>query len=125
MRERVGQTVYLNSAKDLNDPLLVDYPPSERRAILVHRYYLGIELKKEPALSVAIRSWEDNHARPWRRKKTRNDVKAQLKEIQRHKDYLSQKTGEEVGWEEAASDWIRCHAEEWRDWWENQPTSCP
>jgi len=115
----------LNSPSDLVDPLLKCFSLSERRAILVHRYYLGLELKKEPPLSSAIESWETHFARPWRRQKALRDVAAQLAEIERHKYFLSQKAGRDVGWETAAADWIQSHACAWREWWESQPGACP
>lgn len=115
----------LDSSETLNDPLLKNYPLSERRAVLVHRYYLGIELRKEPSLEDAIQSWEAKFARPWRRKKALHDVAAQLEEIKRHKYHLSQKAGRDVGWEAAAADWVTTHASAWREWWERQPGSNP
>lgn len=107
------------------DPLLKRYSLSERRAILVHRYFLGIELKREPSLEDAIASWEARFARPWRREKALRDLAAQLREIERHKYHLSEKAGRDVGWEAAAADWVQTHASDWRDWWESQPGSCP
>ena len=46
-------------------------------------------------------------------------------EIERHKYFLSQKFGQDIGWEAAAKDWVEHHAREWRDWWEQQPEACP
>jgi hypothetical protein len=104
---------------------LSGYPLSEQRAILVHRYFLGIEWRREPSIADAIASWEARFAQEWRRKKAMLDVQAQLKEIERHKASLSGKISREVGWEEAARDWIHSHAGAWRLWWEKQPDSGP
>jgi hypothetical protein len=104
---------------------LSEYPRSERRAILVHRYYLGIEQKRDPSLADTIASWESRFAQEWRRKKAMLDLRAQLKEIERHKYLLSEGQNRDVGWEEAAKDWILTHASAWRDWWESQPQSTP
>lgn len=113
----------LNSASDLSDPGLKRYPDSERRAILAHRYFLGLELNREPTIADAIESWEARFARGWRRDKVLRDVAAQLREIERHKYHLSEKAGRDVGWERAAEDWISSHAGAWREWWESQPAA--
>ncbi len=104
---------------------LSEYPPSEQRAILVHRYFLGIERKREPSIGDTIASWESRYARKWRREKAIRDLAAQLREIERHKYHLSQKAGRDVGWEAAAKDWIATHASAWREWWERQADSGP
>jgi len=104
---------------------LGDYSPSEQRAILVHRYFLGIERKREPSIADTIQSWESRFAQAWRRKKALLDVRAQLKEIERHKYLMSEHAKRDIGWEEAAKDWIQTHASAWRQWWESQPGSAP
>ncbi|MFZ5500888.1 MAG: DUF4032 domain-containing protein [Candidatus Micrarchaeota archaeon] len=71
----------------------------------------------------AIESWEKNHARPWRETKIRADLEAQLCEIEKHKYYLSEKMGHDVGWEYAIRDWMHAHASGWRQWWEDRPES--
>ncbi len=116
----------------MSQPIISDLPrdlrrysPSEQRAILVHRYFLGIEHGREPTITETIASWETRFARQWRRKKAARDLGAQLKEIERHKYHLSEKAGKDVGWETAAKDWISHHASAWREWWENQPASSP
>ena len=101
------------------------YSASEQRAILVHRYFLGIERGREPSIEETIASWEDRFARQWRRKKFKLDLDAQLREIDRHKYLLSEKAGRDVGWEGAAKDWIQTHGSAWREWWEGQPGSGP
>lgn len=102
----------------MSHPLLTNYPPSEQRAIWTHLYFLGTETGREPALAEAIQSWETHFAQRWRREKALRDVEAQLQEINRHKYLLSEKAGRDVGWEAAASDWIKTHASAWREWWE-------
>ena len=106
-----------------SDPLLERYWPSERRAILVHRFYLSLEQKREATLEAALRSWESGICVAWRRDKMRRDGQEQLREIERHKYFLSQRLGYDVGWEVAAKDWIEKHAAAWREWWEKQPES--
>ncbi|MEW6357945.1 MAG: DUF4032 domain-containing protein [Planctomycetota bacterium] len=107
----------------LSDPLLERFPPSERRAILVHKYLLGVQLGADPGLSVTIESWEKNYARSWREAKIRADLEAQLHEIEKHKYFLSQRAGRDIGWEYAIRDWMRAHASGWREWREKQPES--
>ncbi|UCG15653.1 MAG: hypothetical protein JSV19_10205 [Phycisphaerales bacterium] len=108
---------------DSNDPLLAKYLPSERRAILVHRYFLGIERQCDPGLPAAIESWEAGVAVVWRQKKMHGDRVAQMSEIDRHRSFLSSVRGREVGWDEAVSDWVRKHAEDWRRSWEESPAA--
>jgi hypothetical protein len=119
-QETLSDRTSVECPKDLSD-----YPLSEQRAILVHRYFLGIEWRKNPSIGETIASWEARFAQEWRRKKAMIDVQAQLKEIERHKRALSEKYGRDVEWEESAKDWIVTHASAWREWWERQPNSGP
>ena len=105
----------------LRHPLLAKYLPSERRAILVHRFYLALEARRDVLLEEALRSWESGICMPWRREKMLRDSQAQLKEIEKHKYHLSQRLGHDVGWEFAAEDWVQSHAASWREWWEQLP----
>lgn len=41
--------------------------------------------------------------------------KAELREIERHKYYLSLAKGEDVGFEAAAADWLSRYAQQWRE----------
>ncbi|MBN1444166.1 MAG: hypothetical protein JXA90_15755 [Planctomycetes bacterium] len=100
------------------DPCLSRYSISERRAILDHRFFLSIRLKREASFEETVSSWESGVCVPWRRKKMVRDRTAQLKEIERHKYFLSMQCGRDIGWEPAALDWIQNHAAAWRDWWE-------
>ncbi|HVR74539.1 MAG TPA: hypothetical protein VMT52_09415 [Planctomycetota bacterium] len=104
-------------------PLISKYWPSERRAILVHRYYLSHQLRREATLEEALTSWESGICGPWRRNKMRRDCQQQLKEIERHKYLVSKERGYDIGWDTAAQDWIGRHAAAWREWWESQPES--
>lgn len=127
----VACTVFPNELKPLNADeenlrrIYQTYSVSEQRAVLVHKYFLGIDLRRETTLTDAVRSWETRFASGWRKEKVTRDLEAQLREIERHKYFLSQKAGREVGWEEAAADWIKHHAGAWRQWWETQSGSCP
>ena len=102
---------------------LTRYCPSERRAILVHRYFLSVDLQREASLDETTRSWESGPGMLWRREKMRRDRQQQIKEIEKHKYFLSMRCGYDIGWEAAANDWIANHAAAWRDWWEQQKES--
>jgi hypothetical protein len=101
-------------------PLLKTYWPSERRAIVVHKFFLSIELQREATIEEAIKSWETGVCEPWRRDKLRRDCNAQIEEIEKHKYYMSQRLGQDVGWDTAAEDWVASHAAAWREWGEMQ-----
>ena len=107
----------------LTHRLLVRYWPSERRAILAHRFFLSVEIKREATLEESVGSWESGACMAWRRDKMRRDGLQQLREIERHKYLVSQRLGYDIGAEAAAKDWIENHAAAWREWWELQPES--
>ena len=96
-----------------------EYRPSENRAILVHKYYLGIELGYDPSVEEATESWERNHALNWRNAKMRRDVEAQIREIDSHRDQLSKERGSEIAWEHAAKEWVSTREAQWREQWES------
>jgi hypothetical protein len=89
--------------------------------ILLHRFYLSLELQRETTIEEALSSWEAGPCRQWRREKMLRDSRQQICEIERHKYLLSQRAGHDIGWEAAARDWIEHHAAAWREWWEEQP----
>jgi hypothetical protein len=99
---------------------LAKYPPSERRAIQVHRFYLSAEMKRQASVGETLCSWESGVGCKWRRDKMRRDHEQQIKEIERHKYFLSERCGYDIGWEAAATDWITNYAGSWREWWEEQ-----
>lgn len=70
------------SVGDLNNPLLGGYDLDERKAILVHKYYLGIEMHTDPGLQHAVESWEEHYASLWRRQHHLMDCKLQIAEIE-------------------------------------------
>ena len=99
----------------LDSPLLRCYSFDERQAILVHKYYLGIEAGYDPGLSHAIASWESRFATDWRRRRHLDDCRQQMREIAAHRSGLIRQSGRDVSWEHAARDWIVRHASTWRD----------
>ncbi len=98
----------------LTSHLLSGYRPQERQAILVHKYYLGIELGSDPGLERAIESWERRYACSWRRERHLADCQAQMQEIDEHRRQLSLRHDREVSWEHAARNWISRYAAKWR-----------
>jgi len=98
----------------LTSPLLSGYQPGEQRAILVHKYYLGIELGHNPGLERAIENWECRYACRWRREQHLDDCQAQMHEIDEHRRHLCSRSGREVSWEHAARNWISRYAAKWR-----------
>ena len=53
---------------ELSHPSLASYSARERRAILVQKYFLGIEMNCAPGLDGGIRSWEARYGCQWRRR---------------------------------------------------------
>ena len=72
--------------------------------------------KKDVGMEYAAQDFFINHAAEWRKKKMEEDLKAQKEEILKHKWYLSEKLGYDVGSTTAALDWVKCgYAEQWRN----------
>ena len=99
---------------ELAHPLLAGYDLPERKAILVHKYYLGLEMRNDPGLDCAIRSWETRYAALWRRQRHLCDCQEQIAEIEIHRTRMIELLGEPVSWEVAAHDWISQYAASWR-----------
>lgn len=108
-----------------DSPLLAAFSPSERRAILFFQRHLSFQEEATPDLETVIVSWQSRCASAWRREKMRRDVKEQIAQIDQHRYFLGIELQREVKPEAAALDWIEKHAEAWREWWEEQPESCP
>ncbi len=128
MSEKTAKTLGTPAPSDedlLSHSLLESFSLSERRAILMHKFSLSVELNQEVTVEAAVENWESGISQKWRRKKMRRDTQRQMNEIERHKYFLSQKFGRDIGWEAAAKDWVENHARKWRDWWEQQPEACP
>lgn len=109
----------------LSSHLLRKFWTSEKKAILLFHRRLENELQREVSLEETLACWEHEAGIRWRRAKMRIDGQRQLEEIERHKYFVSQRLGYDVGWEFAALDWVRYHADPWRRWWEEQPAACP
>lgn len=97
-----------------NHPRLNGYTPSEREALDVHKYYLGIERGCEPSLDEVIDSWETHHAMAWRTRKMKRDAEAQLREIELYRQDLVRDRGRQIGFTEAAHEWVSTWGATWR-----------
>jgi hypothetical protein len=113
----------VHDPETLSHPRLRPYWPSERRAILAYRRTLAQREQREVSVEEAVERWEPGPSRLWRAKKAALDSAIQHNEIERHKYFLSQQKGYDVGEETAALDWVKNYARAWRTWWEEQPES--
>ena len=112
-------------ARFLTHPLLEGYWNSEKVAIFRLHKKLHCQLRRDVGVKETVQVWESGACLAWRRDKMRLDGQRQLEEIERHKFLVSQQLGYDIGWEQAAMDWIERHASDWRQWWENQSEACP
>jgi hypothetical protein len=98
---------------------LAGYLPSEVRALMEHKYFLGIERGYDPPIEEVIASWEARFASDWRSRKMRRDAEVQVREIEAYRSRLAGERGEAVTFREAARLWVeRCECE-WRRCWES------
>jgi hypothetical protein len=97
---------------------LEGYRPSEVRALMEHKYFLGIERGYDPSIEEVIASWEARYASDWRAKKMRHDAEVQVREIQDFQARLASERGQSVTFREAAQQWVEQCECEWRRNWE-------
>ena len=100
------------------DCLLDGYRPSEIRALMEHKYYLGIERGYDPPLEEVIASWECFYAGDWRNRKMRRDAEVQVREIEAYREKMIAERGGPVTFREAAKAWIEQCECGWREAWE-------
>ncbi len=94
------------------DPLLESFNSCERHAILVHKYFLGLEWGKDPGLEEAIEHWQQYYEVAWLNRVHRRAMERQIGEIREHQ------AEHNLDFEAAAQKWIGQYAAEWRQWWE-------
>ncbi len=117
-----------DSAGDVESPshpALTGFWPSEQRAILEYRSALRCALNRRVTIEESVLCWEKGPAIGWRQDKMHVDGQRQVAEIRKHKFLLSQQAKNDVGWDDAALDWVSKHAARWREWWETQPDALP
>lgn len=95
------------------DSMLDGFSPCERHAILVHKYFLGIEWGRDPGLEEAIQHWKQYYERAWLDRVHRRAIDEQINAIRAHQ--IEQNSD----FETAAQEWIGKYATEWRQWWED------
>ncbi len=96
-----------------NDPILDEFSACERHAILVHKYFLGIERGRDPGLAEAISHWKQYYEGAWLDRVHRRAMDKQIREIRAHQ------AEHKLDFETAAREWIGEYAAEWRHWWED------
>lgn len=104
----------MNDPQPHADPRAVDLTPAELRAIEEHKYYLSKERGAEVSIEEAIDDFLKRFAESWRRRKVREDIRAQRSEIERHRHNRSVEEQRDVGSSAAAVEWCERYAPIWR-----------
>jgi hypothetical protein len=92
---------------------------AEFRAVEQYRTQAAKERGREVSLEEAESEWLDACAVQWREARQREMLMRQREEIQRYKWIESEKADRDLG-AEAALDWIKRYAADWRRWYETQ-----
>jgi len=106
-----------------DEDALAGYLPSEVRALMEHKYFLGIERGYDPPLAEVIASWEARYASAWRCQKMRRDAEAQVREIEAFREKLATQRGCPITFRDAAKVWVEECESEWRRRWEASPAA--
>jgi hypothetical protein len=101
------------------NPLLSGYWPSECRAIMVCKYFMGLERGYDPPLPEVIDIWERDYAPRWRANKLQRDAQAQVREIEGLRQRLAAERGGDVDFKAAAREWVSRYEASWRAAWED------
>jgi phosphotransferase system HPr (HPr) family protein len=92
--------------------------PAEFKAVLDHKFFMGVDLKREVTLEEALIDFVLLYMDAWLREKTARDNKEQAAEIQKHIYLKSKEAGRDMC-AEAIEEWHSVHAKAWRDYWES------
>ena len=92
---------------------------AERRAVEEHKAHLVAERCCEVSFDEALSDWLEHYAKGWRAERLTGMLAKQREEILRHKWIESEKAQRDLG-SEAALDWIRNHAAQWRKWYDDE-----
>jgi len=92
--------------------------PAEFKAVLDHKFFMGVDLKRDVTLEEAIIDFVLLYMDAWLREKTARDNKEQAAEIEKHIFLKSKEAGRDIH-AEAIEEWHRIHAKAWRDYWES------
>jgi hypothetical protein len=96
------------------------FSKAEFEAIQVHKYYLSQKAGHDIGLEYAIADWLKHHATAWRQKRLKEDLDAQIREINKHKWIESKKAGRDLG-SQAVFDWVDRFAAGWRQYRDQEP----
>lgn len=89
----------------------------EIRDIERHKYFLSQQRGYDVGFEAAARDWLDHHAEEFRERRQQHMAKLQCEEIARHVWLESERACRDVR-REAALDWVRKYAAQWRQWYE-------
>jgi phosphotransferase system HPr (HPr) family protein len=92
--------------------------PAEFKAVLDHKFFMGVDLKREVTLEEALIDFVLLYMDAWLKEKTARDNKEQAAEIEKHIYLKSKEAGRDMV-VEAIGEWHRVHAKAWRDYWES------
>lgn len=101
---------------DYDYSCMEDFPRAERRAVLVHKWFLSERAGYDVGEEFAIRDWLKNFAAEWRHARLEVELKHQRREMEKHRWIESKKARRDLG-AEAYNDWILRYAAAWRDWY--------
>ena len=88
----------------------------ELNKVLLHQGLMREKLKKEVSVLQALRDFKTNQQMIERKVKLQKELLDQREEILKHKWYMSERVGYDVGTTTAALDWVSCgYAEQWRN----------
>jgi hypothetical protein len=84
-----------------------------------HRVRMSSESGRDVSFDESLENWLKTQAQRWREERQARLLLKQREEILRHKWIESEKAQRDLG-AEAALDWIRRYAAQWRKWYEDQ-----
>lgn len=99
---------------DLSNIKEVDLTPAELSAVIAFQAEMQKKQEAKVAFEEAMAGWIQTMGDAWRSKKFREDMEAQRKEIEKFKWIESEKAGKDIGASQAAQEWIRLYAQNWR-----------
>lgn len=91
----------------------------EQRRVEKHRDSLSSERGSEVSYEEALQDWNQHHGQRWRKENHARMLAREREEILRHKWIESEKAQRDLG-AEAALDWIRKYAAQWRKWYDEE-----
>ena len=102
---------------ETTDAQTCEMTEAERRAVGRLRVFLSEHRGATVSEEEALAEWHAKYAVRWRQCCQARALERQRHEIEQHKWLESEKAQRDLG-REAALDWIRCHAADWRAWFD-------